>query len=51
MHIYGLAANGMGGIDWQALPMLCRWLGISDIDGLIHRLTVIRLHRKPEGAN
>lgn len=47
MQVYALAANGMGGIDWRAVPMLCAWLGVIDVDGLMQRLTVIKLHRKP----
>lgn len=40
-------ANGMGGVDWQALPLLCGWLGITDVQGLMQRLVVMRMYRKP----
>lgn len=51
LHIYALAANGMGSVDWQSVPMLAAWFGVSDVEGLMHRLAVIRLHRKQEGAH
>jgi hypothetical protein len=37
----------MGGIDWAGLPAVCAWLGIEDIDGLLLRLAVIKLHKPP----
>ncbi len=46
MAVFNLLANGMGGIDWQGLPLVCGWLGISDVEGLMERLAVIKLHRK-----
>jgi hypothetical protein len=48
MNIYALAANGSGGLNWEAVPMLAAWVGVQDVEGLMHRLAVIRLHRKPE---
>lgn len=41
-----LLANGMGGFDWAGLPLVCGWLGVQDIEGLMDRLQVIKLHRK-----
>lgn len=41
-------ANGMGGIDWAGLPLVVEWLGITDIDGLLHRITVIKSHKRPD---
>lgn len=38
----------MGGVDWQAVPLIVAWLGIDDVEGLMQRLALIRLHRKPE---
>ena len=32
----------MGGLDWQALPVVAEMLGVQDIEGLIADLTVIR---------
>ena len=46
--VYSLMANGAGGVDWSALPFLCGWLGVQDVDGLMQRLVAIRMHRKPE---
>jgi hypothetical protein len=45
---YSLLANGMGGIDWSGLPVVCAWLGVQDIDGLLHRIAVIKAHKPPE---
>lgn len=47
--MYRLLANGMGGIDWQGLPLLCGWLGVQDVEGLMHRLVVIRMHNPEKG--
>ena len=49
MHIFALAAQD-GRVNWTAVPMLAAWLGVQDVDDLMHRLTVIQLHRKPEEA-
>ena len=45
LHIAKLLANGAGGYDWSGLPLLCAWLGVDDIEGLLQRLAVIRTHR------
>ena len=42
-----LLRNGMGGIDWNALPFVAGWLRVDDIDMLCRRLRVILLHRPP----
>lgn len=49
MLVFNLLANGMGGIDWAGLPLVCGWLGIQDAEGLMQRLSVIKLHRKDRG--
>ena len=36
----------MGGLNWQALPLICGWLGVQDVEGLMHRLAQIKTHRK-----
>ncbi len=36
----------MGGLRWEALPLMVGWLGIDDIEALMDRLAVIKLHRK-----
>jgi len=45
LAVYRLLANGSGGIDWQGLPLVTGWLGVSDVEGLMQRLVAIRLHR------
>ena len=45
---YSLLSNGMGGLDWAGLPLVCEWLGVTDVDGLLHRLAVIKAHKPPE---
>lgn len=48
MHVFNLLADGMGGVNWSGLPLICGWLGLTDVEGLMQRLSVIKLHRKPE---
>ena len=38
-------ANGMGGLDWSALPLAAEMYGISNIETLVTRLMVIKTHR------
>jgi hypothetical protein len=45
---YRLLANGMGGIDWSGLPLVCAWLGVRDVEAFLHRLEVIQAHKPPE---
>lgn len=40
-----LLANGTGGYDWSGLPLLVDWLGVTDVEGLLQRLAVIRTHK------
>lgn len=35
----------MGGLDWAGLPVIADWLGVQDMDDLLHRLAVIKAHR------
>lgn len=43
--------NGQGGIDWAGLPLIAAWLGVADIDGLLHRMVLIkRLSRSGKRA-
>jgi hypothetical protein len=44
-----MLSNGMGGLDWAGLPLVCRMLGVDDMDALVHDLMVIKLHQ-PEQA-
>lgn len=38
----------MGGIDWAGLEVVTALLGITDVDGLVQRLSVIKHHRPPQ---
>jgi hypothetical protein len=40
----------MGGVDWGGVPLMCEWLGVEDVDGLLHRLIVLKssTREKPE---
>ena len=44
IRAYNLLSNGMGGIDWAGLDVVAACLGISDIEGLVHRLSVIKAY-------
>lgn len=46
--MFNLLANGMGGIDWAGLPLVCGWLGVQDAEGLMQRLALIKAHRKAD---
>jgi hypothetical protein len=43
-------ANGAGGLDWAGLPLLCGWLGVADVEGLMQRLMFIRMHKPAKEA-
>lgn len=47
LQVVQTLGNGHGGIDWAGLPLVVEWLGITDVDGLLHRVTVIKSYRKP----
>lgn len=36
----------MGGLDWQALPIIVEMLGIDDVDILIAQLIALRDHNR-----
>ena len=40
--------NGHGGFDWAGLPVVVELLGITDPAGLIHRLMVIKTHKRKD---
>jgi hypothetical protein len=44
-HVHAMLANGMGGLDWAGLPLACAYYGVGDIEAMVHRLMVIKLHR------
>lgn len=51
IRVFNGLANGMGGLDWAGLPLLCAYHGVRDVEGLLHRLLVIKAHRKPDDAD
>lgn len=48
MRTWNMLANGMGGLDWAGLPLAVALFGIRDVEGLLHRLQVIKQHRPPD---
>lgn len=40
----------MGGIDWAGLQVVVALLGVEDVEDLLFRLEVIRMHKPPERA-
>lgn len=46
--MFNLLSNGMGGIDWAGLPVAVTLFGVRDVEGLMHRLALIKSHRAPE---
>lgn len=48
IHVWNLLSDGRGGLDWAGLPYAVALHGVSDVAGLLHRLTVIKLHRPPQ---
>lgn len=40
--------NGQGGIGWAGLDVVCEYLGIVDVEGLIDRLRVIGAYKPPK---
>lgn len=45
LRVAAMLANGMGGLDWSALPLACRVHAVRDVELLIERLQVIKAHR------
>jgi hypothetical protein len=42
--VWHLLSNGSGGLDWAGLDLVCSYLGIDDVEGLMQRLQVIKRH-------
>jgi hypothetical protein len=40
--------NGMGGIDWAGLPMVCAMLEVENVETLVERMLVIKGHKPPK---
>lgn len=47
IRCWNLLATGQGGMDLGGLELAMAWLGITDVDGLMHRLYLIRTHTPP----
>jgi hypothetical protein len=45
LKAWGFLANGSGGIEWSGLPVVAAHLGITDLDGLMHRLYTLRTYQ------
>lgn len=43
--VFNALADGMGGLNWSGLELHVALFGISDVEGLVHRLHVIKGHR------
>lgn len=50
MRAWALLANPAGGLEWAGLPLVCEWLGVQDVDGLLWRLGVIKDARRKHQA-
>ena len=52
LHAWNQLATGMGGIDWQGLPVVAELLGYADaeLDLLLHRLYLIKRRKPAAGA-
>lgn len=46
--IFNLLSNGMGGISWDGLELQVAFFGIDDVEGLVSRLNLIKLHTPKE---
>lgn len=45
LTVFNALANGMGGLDWAGLDFHVSLFGITDVEGLVQRLHVIKGHR------
>lgn len=45
--MFNILKNGNGGLDYAGLPLVCEWLGVQDVAGLLQRLVVIKSWRRP----
>lgn len=43
--VFNHIENGFGGLDWKGFEIVTEMLGIDDLEGLIHRLLVIKSFR------
>jgi hypothetical protein len=45
------AWNLMGGMDWEALPVVCAMIGVEDPEILIRQLVMIRDRQNEDSRN
>lgn len=43
-----MLANGMGGIDWAGLPLVCAYLGVKRIEPFLDALEVLITYQPPQ---
>ena len=46
IRCWNLLATGHGGVDLSRIDLAMEWLGIADLDWLMHRLYLIRTHTR-----
>jgi hypothetical protein len=51
IRAFNLMSNGMGGIDWNALPLAVVMYGVHDVEALIDRLMIIKTHKPHRGED
>ncbi len=51
VRLGNLLGAGKGSLDWQGLPFLAAYFGITDIDGLMVRLITLANYRPPRANN
>jgi hypothetical protein len=51
IRAWRLLSNGMGGMDWAGLPLVCEMLGVTDAEALICRMQVIRNYKPNENQD
>lgn len=45
VKVWNACANGMGGVDWDAVLLFADHYGVTDIDMLVERLLMIKMHK------
>lgn len=46
--MWNALSDGAGGIDWAGVPLWAATLGVEDVEGLMHRLVMLKLYRAPK---
>lgn len=49
--VFNVLCDGFGGVNWAGLDLWVEKLGIEDVDGLLDRLRIIKLHKPTRDAN